>query len=66
MGKFHVKHRNIGYDSADFFCRTFPATASDRVKKVIKGYGNTVFPPCAAGGKCDAFSCGEGGPRSGG
>ena len=42
MGKFHVKHRNIGYDSADFFCKTFSSIASNKVKKVIKGYGDIV------------------------
>ena len=36
---FHGKHGNKGYDSADFFCETCPPTASDKVKKVIKGYG---------------------------
>ena len=39
---FHGKHRNKGYDSADFFCETFSSIASDEVKKVIKGYGDIV------------------------
>ena len=30
-----------GYHSTDFFCETLPAIASDRVKRVIKGYGKT-------------------------
>ncbi len=40
---FHVKHRNTGYNSADFCCETFPAIASDKVKRVIQGYRNIVF-----------------------
>ena len=31
-----------GYDSADFFCRTCTAMASNKVKKVIKGYGDAI------------------------
>ena len=41
---FHVKHVDKGYYSADSFCETFSALASDKVKRVIKGYGNTVSP----------------------
>jgi len=41
---FHGKRERKGYNSADFFCDTFPTIASDKVKKVIKGYENTVFP----------------------
>jgi len=33
-----------GYYSADFFCGTFSANASDKGKKVIKDYAKTVFP----------------------
>ena len=40
-GMFHVKHDNKGYHSVDFFCETFSAIASDKVKKVIKGYGES-------------------------
>jgi len=39
-----VKHGGKGDNSADFFGETFSAIASDKVKKVIKGYGDTVFP----------------------
>ena len=34
IGMFHVKHGAKGYYSANFFCETFLAIASD---KVIKG-----------------------------
>ncbi len=40
---FHVKLHIKGYYSADFFCETFPAIASDKVIRVIKGYGNPVL-----------------------
>ena len=40
---FHGKHGYIGYCAADSFCKIFPAIASDKVKRGIKGYGNTVF-----------------------
>ena len=39
---FHRKRDFKGYDSTDFDCETFPAIASDRVKRVIKGYGDTI------------------------
>ena len=39
---FHGKRDSKGYYSADFFCETFPAIASDRGKRGIKGYENTV------------------------
>ena len=39
---FHGKRDSKGYYSTDFFCETFPAIASNRVKRVIKGYGDTV------------------------
>ena len=32
-----------GYYSTDFFCENFLAIAMCQVKRVIKGYGNTVF-----------------------
>ena len=35
---FHVIHWHKGYDSADFFCETFSVIASDKGKRVIKGY----------------------------
>ena len=38
-----VKHEYKGYDSADFCCKIFPTMASEKVKRGIKGYGNTVF-----------------------
>ena len=41
---FHVKHDSKGYCSTDFDCETFPAIASDRGKRGIKGYGKTVSP----------------------
>ena len=41
---FHVKRKTKGYYSADFFCETFSAIASDKVIKVIKGYAKTVPP----------------------
>ncbi len=40
-GMFHGKRDSKGYHSADFFCETFFAIASDKVKKVIKGYGES-------------------------
>ena len=39
---FHVKRGTKGYYSADFFCKTFFAIASSKVKKVIEGYVKTV------------------------
>ena len=39
----HVKHSDKGYYSVDSFYETFLAIASDRVKKVIKGYGHYVL-----------------------
>ena len=32
---FHVKHKNKGYDSTNFFRETFGVIASIKVKKVI-------------------------------
>ena len=33
---FHVKLHIKGYYSADFFCETFPAIASDKVIRVMR------------------------------
>jgi len=41
---FHVKHVGKGYDSADFFCETFSAIASDKVIKVMMGYWKYGIP----------------------
>ena len=36
-------HFYKGYYSTDFFCETFPTIASDKVKRVIKGYEDIAF-----------------------
>ena len=41
---FHGKHWRKGYDSADSLCETFSVIASDRGKRVKKGYETTRIP----------------------
>ena len=38
---FHVKRDGKGYYCVHFFCEMFPATASVKVKRIIKGYAST-------------------------